>query len=152
VAALETTAYELARSALAQQESSLVELRSRTGTLLSASSIATSFLGARAIERAGLSVFTLLALASFAVSVLLCVYALAPRRGLKFAIGGREVHRRLSARDLHEADLLHELTLWLDDARVENQSDVNRVTLAVSIASGLLAAEVVLFGLSAAVS
>jgi hypothetical protein len=151
VPALETTAYELARAALSQQESALVELRSRTGTLLSASSIAASFLGARAIERAGLGVLTVLALASFAASVLLSVYALVPKRGLRFAIGGSEALHLLDRDHLDELALMRRLTVWLDDLRVVNERAVRRVTLAVTAASLMLAAEVVFFGLSLAV-
>jgi hypothetical protein len=55
VASLEQTTYELALRALAQQEHALTEIRARTGTLLTASSLIASFLGAQAIARNGLN-------------------------------------------------------------------------------------------------
>jgi hypothetical protein len=51
-------AYELSLGALSQQESTLTELRARTGALLTASSIVASFLGAAAITASGLDVRT----------------------------------------------------------------------------------------------
>jgi hypothetical protein len=45
VASLEQTAYEIAVRTLAQQENAVNELRARTGTLLTASSLVASFLG-----------------------------------------------------------------------------------------------------------
>ena len=48
---LEELAYQLALRALNQQESVLEELRSRTGTLLTATALVTSFLGARALDQ-----------------------------------------------------------------------------------------------------
>jgi uncharacterized protein (DUF1684 family) len=45
VAKLEDEAYRIAARALAQQEQALTELRTRTGTLLTAASLIASFLG-----------------------------------------------------------------------------------------------------------
>jgi hypothetical protein len=86
VGTLEQTAYELAVRALAQQEQSLTEIRARTGTLLAASSLIASFLGAQAIGRNGLNVWIVLALAAFAVSVVMSIYVLQPKAGLTFAL------------------------------------------------------------------
>lgn len=100
--------------ALDKQEQILDELRSRTGLVLAASSLATSFVGGRAVEQ-GRSVLVLLALLAFASSVLGCVYVLVPRPyAFAFSLDGSavfeqlytiredldEVHRRL-AYDLH---------------------------------------------------
>ena len=64
---LHQLAYELSLRSLSQQESVLNELRERTGTLLAASSLVASFLGARAIGE-GLGWATVVALIAFAVS------------------------------------------------------------------------------------
>lgn len=104
---------EMLRS-LDKQEQVLDELRSRTGLLLAASSLAASFVGGRAVDH-GESVFVLLALLAFAGSVLGCVYVLVPRPyAFTFSLDGSavfeqlyamrddldEIHRRL-AYDLH---------------------------------------------------
>jgi hypothetical protein len=67
---LEALTYELSQRMLAQQEMRLDELRARTGTLLAASSVATSFLGPRAIDRDWVNTLALLARAAFAFSVI----------------------------------------------------------------------------------
>lgn len=50
---LEQLAYEVSLRALQRQEEVVEELRSRTGTLLAASSLSASFLGARALDQSG---------------------------------------------------------------------------------------------------
>jgi len=73
---LEQTTYDLAVRALSQQEQGLVELRARTGTLLTAASLIASFLGAQPIARNGLSEWVVLALSAFCLSVALSIYPL----------------------------------------------------------------------------
>jgi hypothetical protein len=94
VASLEQTTYELALRALAQQEHALTEIRSRTGTLLTASSLIASFLGAQAIARNGLNVWIVLALVAFGISVVLSIYVLLPKEGLIFALDAPETYER----------------------------------------------------------
>jgi hypothetical protein len=95
VATLEQTTYELALRALAQQEQALTEIRSRTGTLLTASSLIASFLGAEAIGRNGLNAWVALALIAFGASVVLSVYILLPKDGLIFALDAPETYEAL---------------------------------------------------------
>jgi hypothetical protein len=95
VASLEQTTYELALRALAQQEHALTEIRARTGTLLTASSLIASFLGAQAIARNGLNLWIVLALVAFGVSVVLSVYVLLPKEGLIFALDAPETYEGL---------------------------------------------------------
>ena len=88
---LQGLSYELSLRALGQQERGLEELRNRTGTLLAASSLVASFLGARAIDRVGVDGIALVPLLAFILSVLLSVYVLAPKANLEFALRGSEV-------------------------------------------------------------
>jgi hypothetical protein len=76
MATLERAAHQIASRALSQQEQALTELRTRTGTLLTAASLIASFLGGQALAREGLSVWIVLALLAFSVSVILCIYVL----------------------------------------------------------------------------
>jgi hypothetical protein len=70
--------------ALDQQSESLNELRSRTGIVLSASSVASAFLGAAALQRGGFSVLNILALIVFLCSTLLCLGVLLPAEDWEF--------------------------------------------------------------------
>jgi hypothetical protein len=106
-------AYAAALRALDKQEEVLSEIRSRTGVLLAASSLAVSFLGRSAIDQ-GNPVVVSLAIAAFAVSVGTSLYVLLPKKNLVFTLSGPalfeglyvfrddrwEIYRRL-AYDLH---------------------------------------------------
>jgi len=144
VSSLAELAHAESLRALEKQERVLDELRSRTGLLLAASSLAASFVGGRAVDQ-GRSVFVLLALLSFAGSVLGCVYVLVPRPyAFTFSLDGSavfeqffairddldEVHRRL-AYDLH-------LFWHANDARIEPLFNAFR------LASAALVVEIVL--------
>jgi hypothetical protein len=79
----ERLAYEAAQRALDKQERLIDELRSRTGLLLAAASLAASFLGREAFSgdpKAGLAI---IALVAFLVAVAASVYVLLPK-GEKF--------------------------------------------------------------------
>jgi hypothetical protein len=84
---LQRLAYELSVSALRHQETSLTELRERTGTLLAASSIVASFLGARALDD-GFGALTVFGLLAFVLSVFTSVYVLFPKASFIFALRG----------------------------------------------------------------
>jgi len=79
IATLEQATHQIAVRALGQQEQALTELRSRTGILLTAASLVASFLGALAIDRNGVALWTTLALLAFGLSVLLSIYVLLPK-------------------------------------------------------------------------
>ena len=98
-------AYELSHRMLAQQEMRLDELRARTGTLLAASSVATSFLGPRAIDRNGVDTLALLALTAFAVSVIGSVSILILNPRLVFGVRGTRLFKEERAREESIADV-----------------------------------------------
>jgi hypothetical protein len=145
VASLYGISYELSLRALNQQEGVLNELRTRTGTLLAASSFVASFLGARAAIADAFSWLTVLGLAAFAITILGGLYVLIPRGGLIFALRGTvlleaefgepgglpEVHRRL--------------TYWLEGFRDDNQRIIDRLFRAFSVAALAVLAEVILW-------
>jgi hypothetical protein len=94
---LEVLALDFARDALDKQDAVLAELRARTGTLLAASSIVSSFLGATAIGRDGLSGWSIAALVALAASLALCLAILLPRSDRSFSIDGRGSTRSSSS-------------------------------------------------------
>lgn len=90
--------YEAGVRALDLQERSVEQLRARTGTLLAASSLTASFLGAQAIAHTnGLGVLGGLALVSLAASIGLCVYVLLPKKGFTFSVSAPEMYEQLFA-------------------------------------------------------
>jgi hypothetical protein len=88
---LERLAYEVSLKALERQENVVDELRSRTGTLLAASSLSASFLGARALDHPGATWLGLIALGLFGVSVGSAIYVLLPRTELILALKGSRI-------------------------------------------------------------
>src|SRR5713226_9082805 len=107
-------AYELSQRMLAQQEQRLDELRARTGTLLAASSVATSFLGPRAIDRHGVDTLALLALTAFAVSVIGSVSILILNPRLVFGVRGTRLFEEERVREESIADVHRRLGYWLE--------------------------------------
>ncbi|MDX6698895.1 MAG: hypothetical protein QOE65_2292 [Solirubrobacteraceae bacterium] len=145
---LEQLAYELALRALGQQEAALVELRSRTGTLLAASALTASFLGAPALS-GGLDVPVALALAAFVAVVLISTSVLLPKDDLTFALAGANVHEALRNLDVEEAHRL--VAQWLERLRARNQPTVGRLRARFAWASGSLIAQTLLLALGLAV-
>jgi hypothetical protein len=90
---LERLAYEASLRALTHQESTLDQLQGRTGTLLAASSVAASFLGAQSIQRGRFGVFAVAAVAAFVVSIVISVSILLPRAKWVFALQGPTLTR-----------------------------------------------------------
>lgn len=95
MAKLEMETHRLAADALRQQDKDLGDLRARTGTLLTAASLIATFLGGQALERVGLSVWIVLALAAFGLAITLCIYVLLPKDGLTFGVDARRVYAAL---------------------------------------------------------
>src|SRR4051812_12747914 len=90
-----TLVYELALRSLDQQERELSELRARTNTLIAASALIASFLGAAAIrEHHGLSTLSVLALVVLAITGALSLIVLWPRE-LRFAFDARKTYAEL---------------------------------------------------------
>jgi hypothetical protein len=144
---LEGTAYELAVRALAQQEQALTELRARTATLLTASSLIASFLGAQAIGRNGLNVWIVLALVAFGLSVVFCIYVLLPKEGLIFALDAPDTYEALYVVRDDEEEFTRRLVYWVQGFREGNHPTIERLTRTFEVAGiallfeiGLLAA------------
>lgn len=143
--ALAQLAYELALRGLTQQETAVAELRSRTGTLLTAASLLATFLGAIAIDREGLGVLSILALTAYAGSGVLSVWILLPKQGFVFRLSGPELYEREYGLPLEE--IHRRLAYWIEGYAVANQQIVRRLQLAFRIAAAALLAEAVLWGL-----
>src|SRR5215813_2597667 len=84
----EKLAYEAALRGLDKQEGLLEELRTRTGVLLAASSLAASFLGQQAFKEPHPRGLVIFALAAFVLSIATSVFILVPKRDLIFSQRG----------------------------------------------------------------
>jgi hypothetical protein len=90
-----TLVYEVALRSLEQQERELSELRARTNTLIVASVLIASFLGAAAIrEHGGLSAWSIAVLVVLGVTGWLSLLVLWPRE-LRFAFDARRTYAEL---------------------------------------------------------
>ena len=73
-ASVEELAFDLARESLSAQRDVLKDVRARSATLLTASSIVTSFVGGRTIDAVGLDAVTGAAIAAFLLTLLPAMY------------------------------------------------------------------------------
>jgi hypothetical protein len=133
--------YEAAVRALDLQERAVEQLRARTGTLLAASSLTASFLGAQTIARSsGLGVLGGLALVSLVASIGLCVYILLPKKEFTFSLNAPQVYEQLFAVRDDEEEVRRRLVYWLEDFWQANQikvDELGRYYLAAAVALGL---------------
>lgn len=152
MAKLEREAHRIAAQALSQQEGTLAELRTRTGTLLTAASLVASFLGGQALTRNGLNIWVIAALAAFGVSVILSIYVLLPKSGLVFALDAPKTYNALYDVRSNEEEVDRRLAYWLQSVREENHPTVERLTSLFEIAGLALLAEIGFLAVGLAVS
>ena len=93
----EKLAYEAALRGLDKQEGLLEELRTRTGVLLAASSLAASFLGQQAFQNPSPRGLAITALVAFVGSIAASVFILLPKKNLIFAEAGAGLYEGLYA-------------------------------------------------------
>ncbi|HEX4745505.1 MAG TPA: hypothetical protein VFU99_01370 [Gaiellaceae bacterium] len=146
---LSELALDLSRHALGQQESSLNELRNRTGTLLAASSIATSFLGAQSLDD-GLGILGWLALAAFVASTLSAAYVLFPRRSFIFALRGSALFEEEFGDPGGVPETSRRLAYWIEAYRDDNSLLMDRLFAAFRLAAAALVLDVILWTLELA--
>jgi hypothetical protein len=139
-------ALDFSRHALDQQEGSLTELRNRTGTLLAASSVATSFLGSRSLDD-GLGLLGWLALVAFVVSTVAAAYVLAPKPNLVFALRGTVLFEREVSDPDGVAETTRRLAYWVERYRDANSVVIDRLFVAYRVATFALVADVTLWTL-----
>ena len=126
--ALAQLSYELSLRTLTQQESSLNELRARTGTLIAAASIVTSFLGGAAITRRGFDAWSVIALILFVASIALATWVLLPKGKLVFSVHGSALFEDEIKDDIFEIGETHRrLAYWLDGYHAANEPKIHRL-------------------------
>jgi hypothetical protein len=120
--------------------------RSRTGLVLSAAAVTTSFLGAQALKAGDLTLAAWLAMAGFAGVSLASLAILWPRRW-EFATGpSKIIGTYIEAGAPPSIQAVHrDLSLHLYHSYNDNQAGLGQLALFFQIASGLLTAEVILW-------
>jgi hypothetical protein len=141
---LDQLAYELSARALERQERKLDELRARTGILIGVSSLAASFLGARAAD-AGSGLLTFVALGSFVASILLMALILMPVDALIFSLRGTALleAERDDPRGLTET--YRRLAYWVEMYLDDNEPLLNARFRRYRWATALVVVQVVLW-------
>ena len=129
VANLEALAYELALRSLGQQERTLEELRARTGTLLTATALTTSFLGARALTGDANHLLGTIGFGFAIASIVLSVYVLAPKSVLEFAISGAAIHDYFAEEETPFPEVQRTLAGWAQYAWDSNQTVIDRLVV-----------------------
>jgi hypothetical protein len=146
----ERLAFETARTSLQQQASLLDEIRSRTGVLLAASSLAASFLGGDAF-RDPATVPAVVALATFMLSIGCSVYVLLPKRDqFIFSPSGSGLYEGLYEFRDNLAEVYRRLAYDLDRFWDTNDQQLTRLLRAYRV--GALALTVEILALVALVS
>jgi hypothetical protein len=141
----ERLAYEAAQRALDKQEKLIEELRSRTGLLLAAASLAASFLGREAFAEDPKRGLALLALLAFLVAVGASMYVLLPKTGkFVFALVGSGLYEGLYEVRDDLAEVYRRLAYDLDRFWEENDVEMQKLFKAFRLAALGLSAEIVI--------
>ena len=144
-ASVEELAYDLALDSLDLQRDILRDIRGRSATLLTASSIVTSSVGGRAIDAAGLDAFTEAAIVAFFLTLVPVIHLLTASGEARFSIEGARLYSDLT---LAEATLEEAYAALAEDihaARQRNRRFVARMLWSLRIGFGALILEVILF-------
>lgn len=142
---LQKLAFELSLRLLDQQEATLNELRARTGTLLAGSSLIASFLGARALDRAGFGIVTGAAIVAFIFSIATSAYVLLPKQNLIFGVRGSELFEEEFGEPGGLSETHRRLAYWLESFRDDNQPTVDRLFFWFRMSVGALLFEAILW-------
>jgi len=142
VAGLAQISYDASVRALDKQESLLDELRSRTGILLAASSLATSFLGRDAFAGDASEILIVVALVAFVFSIGASVYVLLPRDDLVFSLVGSHVFESLYESAGDEAEIHRRLAYDLDRFWEANDKKMQRLFRAFRLGATALVVEI----------
>lgn len=141
----ERLAYEAALRALDKQERLIDELRSRTGLLLAAASLAASFLGREAFAGHPKRGLAILALVAFLLAVGASVYVLLPKTGkFVFAMVGAGLYEGLYELRDDLGEVYRRLAYDLDRFWDDNDVELQKLFRAFRLAAVGLSAEIVI--------
>ena len=139
----ERLAYEAAQRALDKQERLIDELRSRTGLLSAAASLAASFLGNEAFARDPSDKLVAAALLSFLVATAASSYVLLPTNEFVFALAGSRLYEGLFEFKDDLAEVYRRLAYDLVRCWDHNDIELQKLIPAFRLATVALAVEIV---------
>jgi hypothetical protein len=145
-------AFDEAVRTLDHQEAGLDNLRARSGMLLAALSVVTSFLGAAAIGAHGVGPMAFVGIVTFAAAGVVLVGLLWPRANWKWRFSPeRIIADYVEGDDPADVNAMYrDLALHLGDNHDDNQTRIDRMWLAFEVACLLLVVEVVVWILALA--
>jgi hypothetical protein len=143
--------YDLSLRGLTQQETSLNELRSRTGVLLAATAIAIALLGGRSLDDGARTALDLAGVALAVVSFLLSVFVLAPKARYLATADAAAVHEYLKGQNADVAEAMEGLVYTNREAWEENQALIDRLVQLYRWACFELVGAVVLWAIALAI-
>lgn len=138
--------YEEAVRAWSLQSSVLDELRSRTGVLLAAASVAVALLGSSDISKhEGFTILGWFAIGAFGMTLVLCLYVLFPTNGWTFTHDAKLALKGYVEAELNLDDTREGLAIKADEYRNENDEKLRSMFLAFQGASLALGVSIVLW-------
>ena len=142
---VERLALDLALNRLGQLERALSDLRARTGTLVAASSVVVSLLGARALEQAGPTVINGLGLGVFCISIGASAYVLLPKASVVLAVSAHELLEVAHEGQLDTPAVVAQAARWLDFFAEESQQTFRMLMVGYRLATSALLLDVILW-------
>ena len=136
--------FDLSLDSLSQQRDVLTDVRARSATLLTASSIVTSFLGGRAIDAVGLNAVTGTAVAAFLLTLTPAIYLASTTGETRLLIDGPRLYAELATAEASLDEAYVALADEIDAVRQENRAIVERTLRALRLGFVALIAEVIL--------
>ena len=144
-ASVEELAFDLALESLSAQRDLLRDVRARSATLLTASSIVTSFVGGRAIDSGGFNVFTGAGVVGFVFTLLPAIYVVAATAEGRFLIDGARLYADLAPAKASLQEAYLALAQEIGEARRANRHLLDRAVWSLRLGFGALILEVILF-------
>jgi hypothetical protein len=131
--------------ALDQQSDSLNELRSRTGIVLTASSVSSAFLGATALEHGGFSVLNILAFVVFLCSILLCLGVLLPADDWEFLYSTETLEKSYIGESVELAQMQRSMAAGYSESWKENNGRIKPLYVLLRFAIVAVGVDVLLW-------
>lgn len=132
---------------MVQQQQVLDNLRSRSGLLLAAASIVTSFLGGSALAGGGLSIIGWSGVGVFVLSTVSVVYILLPRGGWTFSMDADDLTKRYVKSQRHWTlpEVHLDLSRWWHKYIAANQKKIDTLMYVYQAAALFLMVAILLF-------
>jgi hypothetical protein len=139
----EKLAYQEAVRGLDKQEGLLEALRTRTGVLLAASSLAASILGQEAFRNAGPQGLAIAAVVAFVISIGAGVYILLPKRTRVFPAAAADPYAGLHGLRSDMAETYRQFAYDADRMWDSNKQEIQRLSRIFILAAVLFVSEIV---------